>query len=1579
VGIGTVRRIVRIGVVAAIVATGVVWESNGAHAADFPDSNPTRLYMAPDGTTLFASLVGVPIATLEFGPGPDDLISGDTRDITVDVDPGPLGCDTTTDDPPLYDLDDCPRLQLDVLHGRLELETAEQLFRNGNPNDVVWRLPGGAVVSQIGGGGNPDTPNDPDGHTGYHLSGLEAQINAALDGMSYVPDDGYYYTDTAPEERLNMLLVSGDPSVSSAGHVVEIRVLDVNDAASLEGPSSAVAQPEVELFLPEGPVPLSWPYAGSLWTVADEDNDEVVDDDTGETLPDGAGDKMLLVGYLDCGVPTVDDETGFRLRGGSFEADDADIEDLLTDFYDLTTAPPEVQTAVDGLLDALNLIEPGLTNLPLATSDPFIYNDIFAGIGDIDDVAYALSQVRFLSNAENDTCTLYTVVSDLGNNGLPLQYIGDPPTGVEVPFLGVPPIDVVETEITVGGLEEIEVNFDPATQFVLEATTATATIVIDPPTHPAFDLRWSAVSGTATAGDDFQGVTDATITVPEDAASVQIDTNVFDDLDPEGNETFLFTLTVPTDPPDSPSGFVRPFGYEVVSTQSTQTVTILDDDDADAQITSFGNASVTEGDAGTTTMTFTVGLDKPADGDESVDVSDTPGSATNPDDYGDPAPATVTFAPGASSATIDVPVYGDVLDEGDHSFTLTLSNPANVTIVDATATGTILDDDEMRTASIADASVLEGDAGTTDLVFTISLDQPAKGTESLDVTTADGSATAPSDYAALTDEPVTFAPGQTSAQVAVTVAGDTDVELDETLTVSLGSAVNVDIGTGTATGTITNDDGVIGVSVNDVTVTEGNAGTTNATFTVSLDEAPTGTESIRVATSDDTATVADGDYDAATQDITFTGPGLTATFTVLVNGDTDVEPDETFEVELSMPVGLVILDGTGVGTITNDDAPPVDPSVISIADAFVSEGGGSNEAIISMTNPAGVECRVLVTSSDGSATAPSDYAALVAYPVDLNNTGSVSLPLTIVDDLDPESGEDFNVEITLAGTSDPSCEIGDGTAQVYIAASDGGANTPPFVTIDQAAGQADPTTTSPILFAVEFSEPVTGFDAADVSFSGSTTDATLTPTVTGGPQSYTVSVAAAGATSTGTVVASIPAGAASDGAAPSFASTSTDNTVTLVVDTTAPTVTVNQAAGQADPTSVSPILFTVVFSEPVVGFATGDVSLGGSAGATTAVVSDTGDSTTFDVAVSGMTQDGTVVASIGAGAATDAASNPSVASTSTDNTVTFDLDEGSGPPDTTAPTVTVNQAAGQADPTDATPVLFTVVFSEPVTGFAPSDLVLAGTAGATTATVSGAGTTYTVSVSGMPGPGTVIVTIPGGAAVDAALNPSVASTSTDNVVTYEPDVTAPITLDLPDDMTVPNDPGQAGAVVTFAAATASGGVPPLTVTCDRTSGAFFPLGTTTVSCTATDAAASQPTDRFVEATATGSFTITVVDTEPPAITTPPNLVRTATSSSGTAVTYTAPIATDNAGTPAVTCAPASGTVFRLGVSTVTCTATDATGNTARSTFTVTVTAPSTGVPATGSDTMATLLVAMVLVAVGLATRRVGRRTFTSTG
>lgn len=214
---------------------------------------------------------------------------------------------------------------------------------------------------------------------------------------------------------------------------------------------------------------------------------------------------------------------------------------------------------------------------------------------------------------------------------------------------------------------------------------------------------------------------------------------------------------------------------------------------------------------------------------------------------------------------------------------------------------------------------------------------------------------------------------------------------------------------------------------------------------------------------------------------------------------------------------------------------------------------------------------------------------------------------------------------------------------------------PVSVTINQADGQADPSTGTAIVFTAIFSEAVSDFYTADVTIGGTANPATCAVELAGDMTGTTYTITVGGMTNSGTVTASIAAGVAHgtiSGIA-NAASTSTDNTVTYAP---APTVTINQAAGQADPTTGTTINFTVVFSEAVTGFATGDVTLSGTAGATTATVTGNQGNTTFAVAVTGMTASGTVIVSIAAGVATSASYGvANAASTSTDNSVTYSV------------------------------------------------------------------------------------------------------------------------------------------------------------------------------------------------------------------------------------------------------------------------------------------------------------------------------------
>jgi len=165
----------------------------------------------------------------------------------------------------------------------------------------------------------------------------------------------------------------------------------------------------------------------------------------------------------------------------------------------------------------------------------------------------------------------------------------------------------------------------------------------------------------------------------------------------------------------------------------------------------------------------------------------------------------LTFAPGQTSKTITVSVLGDTTNEANETFVVNLSNPSNATLVDGQGQATITNDDPVPSLSIADASIAEG-AGVANASFSVTLSAASGQTVTVAFATANGSAkTVTGDYAAASGT-VTFAAGQTSSAIVVSVLGDTKKEKNETFVVNLSAPTNVTIADGQGTGTILNDD-----------------------------------------------------------------------------------------------------------------------------------------------------------------------------------------------------------------------------------------------------------------------------------------------------------------------------------------------------------------------------------------------------------------------------------------------------------------------------------------------------------------------------------------------------------------------------------------------------------------------------------------------------------------------------------------------------------------------------------------------------------------------------------------------------
>lgn len=530
------------------------------------------------------------------------------------------------------------------------------------------------------------------------------------------------------------------------------------------------------------------------------------------------------------------------------------------------------------------------------------------------------------------------------------------------------------------------------------STPFALTVAVSGTSDLPITFAYTTTDGTATAPGDFAAVSNGTASIPAGAGTGSVTVTVVADNFFEGDETLSVEL-----------------GNVVGATlgQGTAAVTITNDDTPPTA--SIADASVTEGNSGTTPITFVVSLNLTSTVDAVLSFATADGEAGAPGDYAS-ATGMITIPAGELSRTLAISVSGDTLFEGDETFGLTLTPTSGVDASggDLSATGTITNDDTPPGFTVGSISNPEGNSGTTPFVFTVSLTATSGITATVAYTTANGSASAPADYAAATGT-LDILPGQTSGTITVDVVGDTTFEVDEDFTLLLGAASGV-AGTTVATGTIQNDDTPPVVNIDDATVTEGDSGTTLANVTVSL-TAPSGvTATVAYQTADQTA-LAGSDYTAATGVITF-APGVTSqTIGVLVTGDLDDEADEFFDLVLASPTGATIGDGTASVTITNDDDPTVAVSGGSAAEG--DSGTTSLTVTVSLVGKGGVVSSTPVTVSystaDGSATAGTDYEAATGTLVFMPGGGlSQTVLVSVTGDLLDEADETFSFALDSA-------------------------------------------------------------------------------------------------------------------------------------------------------------------------------------------------------------------------------------------------------------------------------------------------------------------------------------------------------------------------------------------------------------------------------------------------------------------------------------------------------------------------------------------------------------------------------------
>jgi hypothetical protein len=364
---------------------------------------------------------------------------------------------------------------------------------------------------------------------------------------------------------------------------------------------------------------------------------------------------------------------------------------------------------------------------------------------------------------------------------------------------------------------------------------------------------------------------------------------------------------------------------------------------------SMNNVDVAEGNSGTTNAIVTVTLSAATGRTVTADFTTTGSTATSGVDF-TATSGNLTFGPGITTQTISVPIIGDILNEANETFFVSLSNVVNAT-VGFSALMRILNDDPLPTVSIGDVSVSEGNSGTVNAIFNVSLSAPSGRGLSVGYATANDTASSSSDYVTAFGR-VSFNAGETLKTITVGVNGDLAVEADETFFVNLSNPSNVALGDTQGIGTILNDDGpgagaVISFSQSNYSVGESDGQTTITVNRASDLSAPS---DVNYTTSDGSVSgtvvpcsTVNGlassrcDFTPAIGTLHFAAGESSKTFMVLISQDNYVEGPETLTLTLSNSTGAILGVPASAMLTINDDVTEPAGNPIDIAEVFVRQ------------------------------------------------------------------------------------------------------------------------------------------------------------------------------------------------------------------------------------------------------------------------------------------------------------------------------------------------------------------------------------------------------------------------------------------------------------------------------------------------------------------------------------------------------------------------------------------------------------------------------------------------------------------
>ncbi|MCU7829498.1 MAG: thrombospondin type 3 repeat-containing protein [Candidatus Thiodiazotropha sp. (ex Myrtea sp. 'scaly one' KF741663)] len=555
--------------------------------------------------------------------------------------------------------------------------------------------------------------------------------------------------------------------------------------------------------------------------------------------------------------------------------------------------------------------------------------------------------------------------------------------------------------------EQAVIQFSTATASVAESqTSVTFTLQRSANLAGAVSVDYATVTGgSATAGGDYTAISPTTLSFADGEVSQTFTLTLGPDVVYEGDETVNLALSNPQN--------------ALLGVQDTAVLTITEDDPIPpAGTLQFSGAtySVNENDS---SVLITVSRSGGSFGTVSVDYATSDATATAGSDY-TASTGTLSFLDGEISKTFSVSILNDTTYEGDETALLSLSNPVGTTLGTLDfAELTITEDDPVPPAGSLQFSgstyLVAENVAAGEVTLTVVRTGGDSGAVSVDYTFTDGSATASSDYTAVNGT-LNYADGITSAVITVPISDDTVYEGDETFVVSLNTVVGAVLGTPSmATVTIEEDDPLppagslqfLGASF--IQTEDGTA----AAIEISRIGGSSGAASVDYVSSDGTAN-AGSDYTATSGTLNFADGQTSATFPLPITDDSVYEGDETVNLTLSNPVNA------SLGSITsavltieeNDPVPPSGTLQFSQAGYTVAENGGT--AVITVSRSGGSTGAVSVSyaTSDGSATASTDYTVSTGTLNFANGEISKTFNVPIIDDVQYEGDE--TVQLSLS-------------------------------------------------------------------------------------------------------------------------------------------------------------------------------------------------------------------------------------------------------------------------------------------------------------------------------------------------------------------------------------------------------------------------------------------------------------------------------------------------------------------------------------------------------------------------------------